>query len=83
MSVEDPVCRDDVAFEGDGGVLRDADSVAVLGERVVHALPAGTVDETAVHEHDVLNGGRDANLQSERNGRPDGRPVQLPADYVK
>jgi hypothetical protein len=42
-----------VVVQGQGRVLDDGDAVAAGGERVVHALPAGAVDEPAVHEDDV------------------------------
>ncbi len=48
-----------VVFQRDGRVLHDRHLIAVLGEDVVDAFPAGAVDETAVDQQDVFNrGGR-------------------------
>ena len=44
-----------IVGEGNRLLLHDADLVAVLGQTVVDALPAGAVGESAVHQYDVLD----------------------------
>jgi hypothetical protein len=51
--VDDPAGGGGIVFQGQGRVLHDGDAVAVRGERVMHPLPAGAVDEPAVHQHHV------------------------------
>ena len=53
LGVDDTLRRGDVVLEREGCVLHHADLVAVLLEQVVYPLPAGSVDEAAVHENDV------------------------------
>jgi hypothetical protein len=53
-AVEDQVGRGNVAGQRQGRVLHDGYAVAVGGQVVVDPLPAGAVDEPAVHQHDVL-----------------------------
>jgi len=50
--VDDQLRRGGVTGQRQGRVLDRADAVAVGLEQVVDPLPAGSVDESAVHEHD-------------------------------
>jgi hypothetical protein len=52
LRVDDTPCRVGVACQRDGRILYDADAVAILGQLVVNASPAGAVYETAVNEND-------------------------------
>jgi len=54
-AVEDQVGRGDVACQRQGRVLHHRHPVPVGGQVVVDPLPAGAIDEPAVHEHDVLD----------------------------
>jgi len=56
LGIEDPPGGGGVPFQGQGGVLHDADPESVAGERFVDALPAGTIDEPAVDENDIAHG---------------------------
>ena len=53
QAVDDPPRDGGVVFQGQGWVLHDGDAVAVLGQQVMHPLPAGAVDEPAVYQYHV------------------------------
>ena len=53
QAVDDQPRGGGVVLQGQGRVLHDGDAVAVRGERVVHPLPAGAVDEPAVYQYHV------------------------------
>ena len=55
LSIEDPRGRGDVIFERGERVLDDGDREAPRRQVVVHATPAGTISEGAMHQHNVLD----------------------------
>ena len=55
LVVQDEPGRGDIALEGQGRVLDDADGESFLDEEVVDPLPAGAVHEAAVDEDHVLD----------------------------
>ncbi len=55
-AVEDPAGHRGVVLQRQRRVLHDVDAEVVPGQLVVDALPAGSVHEATVYEHDVLDG---------------------------
>jgi hypothetical protein len=51
LGVDHPSRGGDVARQGQGRVLDNADPVTVGFEQVIDALPVRSVDEAAVHEY--------------------------------
>jgi len=55
LRVEDLPGRGQIGRQRAGGVLHDRDVVTTLRQQVEDALPAGAVDEAAVHQDHVLD----------------------------
>lgn len=49
---DNTLCGRNVATEADGRVLDDQHLIPVVGQGVEHGLPAGAVDERAMHQDD-------------------------------